>query len=223
MLLNYKTKNQILAIGGYTFQLEMIQNLDEAIDELCEKLPPQDQMRAFHEELCPYFGHLWPSAEALCEFLSLHPEKILGKNVLEIGSGLSLPSLWSLKAGAASVLATDFHPDVEFFLKKHLVMNQLEKSSWRFQKYSWKEEVLTEDFDIILGSDILYEGTHPEQIVQFLHHHLRPSAVAYIADPGRSYVQRFSSLLVEQGFSSQSVLQKTAKGEEVFIFSIQKK
>src|SRR4051812_46485300 len=114
----YPTITKQRKIGEKLYVVEAIRDLDEAIDLVCEALSPEEQKDPFAEDLCPYFGILWPSAEALAWYLADHPELVKDKSVLELGCGLGLPSLVAAHLGGA-VLATDYHPDVEEYFQRN--------------------------------------------------------------------------------------------------------
>ena len=91
--INYKTLIQQRSLGNKLYVMEAIRSLDEAIDQVCEVLTDEEQKDPFAEDLCPYFGILWPAAEALSIYLNEHPALIKNKSVLELGCGLGYPSL----------------------------------------------------------------------------------------------------------------------------------
>eukprot|EP00659_Diplonema_papillatum_P016522 gene16522-25345_t len=55
--------------------------------------------------------HVWRSSMMLAEHLCDHKEMVKGKQVLELGCGLGLPSLVALLCGAARVVASDLSPE----------------------------------------------------------------------------------------------------------------
>src|SRR4051794_22025957 len=111
----YHTKKQTETFEQTTLEIECLDNLDQTIDQVFKYLEGQGNPQAL-EELCPYFGVIWPAARGLSQFLSLLPDlELSGKTVVELGCGLALPSILAAKRGA-QVLATDFHPEVPRFL-----------------------------------------------------------------------------------------------------------
>ena len=195
----YPTQTQLIKISEKNFVLEVIRSLDEAIDILCNELSAEEQADPFAEDLCPYFGILWPAARALSVFLGEHPELAKGKTAIELGCGLGLPSLVATHLGA-DVLATDFHPDVEeYFLRKARHSNMTVK----YQRLNWREGNALGTYDLVLGSDILYESKHAKEVAQGLIKYTRPGSCILLADPGRAYLQKFLDAMNELGFKEE--------------------
>jgi predicted nicotinamide N-methyase len=216
MHIKYRTIIQQRRLGERLFVLETIAELDEAIDQICLALGPEAEGDPFAEDLCPYFGILWPAAEGLAHFLHQHPQLLQQQRVLELGAGLGFPSLVARSMGA-QVLATDYHPEVEaFFLRncRHSMIDcQYQRLNWR----SLEEQQQLGQFDIVMGSDILYESQHPSEIVQALRRYLAPGGKILLADPGRAYLQNFVTAMQTAGFQEQ-LHPVVINGQEIFVF-----
>lgn len=66
------------------------------------------------------------------------------------------------------------------------------------------------EFDLIIGSDLLYEGDHVELLSDFINQHAKPHCEVIIVDPGRSYHTRFSKKMITLGYThSQSKSENT--------------
>src|SRR5690606_29998972 len=55
-------------------------------------------------------------------------------------------------------------------------------------------------FDLIIGSDILYERDHAAQIASMMQRHARPDAELLVTDPGRGYRGQFPLAMAAPGF-----------------------
>src|SRR4051812_3092552 len=120
--MNYGLTTQIETIGPLRLQIECLKDLNQTIDEVFKHLEHSGNPQAL-EELCPYFGVVWPAARGLGEYLAQLPrDAITGKAILELGCGLALPSMVAARLGA-EVLATDFHPEVPRFLSSNIQLN----------------------------------------------------------------------------------------------------
>ena len=157
----------------------------------------------------PLFGLLWPSGAQLAARMALRPV-LAGERILELGCGLALPSLVGHRRGA-DITASDCHPLTRGFLQANLVLNQLLPMKYRHGHWSQPGSLKQEDgapaidmvrgrFDLIIGSDLLYERDHAALLAGFIAHHANPAAQVLIADPGRGYVSPFSALMLAQGY-----------------------
>jgi predicted nicotinamide N-methyase len=211
--IKYLTKTIQTRIGEKTYVLEVIRNLDEAIDQICDAMTEEEKLDPFAEDLCPFFGVLSPAAEALSLYLNEHPELIKGKTILELGSGLGLPSLVASHLGA-KVLATDFHPHVEEYFLRNCRHSSV---SCDYQRLNWRENQNLGPFDVVMGSDVLYESKHPKEVAQGLLRFVKPGGVVLLSDPGRSYLQSFVHAMKELGHQDNLEI-ITAGGNDNFVF-----
>lgn len=144
----------------------------------------------------PLFGVVWPAGLALAEAMSRFP--IAGKNILELGCGIGLSSLVLARRGA-NITACDHHPLAEEFLRHNTELNGL--APIVFHNAAWLgPNPLLGRYDLIIGSDLLYERDHAALLAGFINHHANPAAQVLLADPGRGYVSPFSALMTAQGY-----------------------
>ncbi len=192
--MKYHTINHQRKLGDKLFVVEAIRDLDEAIDMLCESLSADEAQDPFAPDLCPYFGIFWHASEALGVFLNDHPELVKGKSVLELGCGLGFPSMVASHLGG-DVLATDFHPMVEEYLARNCEHSQV---TCRYQRLNWREDGLRK-FDVVMGSDVLYESQHPLDVAKALLKFVKPGGKILLSDPGRNYLPKFLAAMKETG------------------------
>lgn len=146
----------------------------------------------------PYFGIIWESGTHLAHMMEDYP--VSGKCILEIGCGVGLASL-VLNHRGADITATDYHPQVKNFLNNNTQLNQDRDIS--FVHASWDDHMPTTlgVFDLIIGSDVLYEQNHPEKLASFINQHAQTKSTVIIVDPGRGYVAKFRKYMSDYGFS----------------------
>lgn len=209
----YPTVTITRKIGDKNYVVEAIRSLDEAIDLLCDAMTDEEQKDPFAEDLCPYFGILWPSSIALAEYLNKSRELIKGKRVLELGAGLGLPSLVAAHCGA-DVTTTDYHPDVEFYFKRNcrhsLVDCHYERLNWRDNEKHY------EPFDVVIGSDVLYESKHPKEVALGLLRYVKKDGLIILSDPGRAYLQKFLDAMKQEN-TREDLSFVTVDGKEIFV------
>jgi predicted nicotinamide N-methyase len=196
-------------IAGVPFRFECLNSLDQTIDMLFEELQRRNIPDAL-EKLCPYFGVIWPAARGLAEIMAQKGARgeLKGAKILEIGCGLALPSLVAAKFGA-QVVATDSHPDVPRFLKRNIELNEISQGL-RYVSLDWANSDIGVDWDWTIGSDILYERQHAQQVAYIFCKVTKPGGRIILADPGRPYLQQFEQSMLSLGFkSSMDILRVT--------------
>lgn len=144
----------------------------------------------------PMFGVVWVSGEVLAHLMS--DFSIAGKRILEVGCGIGLASL-VLNNRHADITATDHHPEAGTFLTENTRLNN--GPSIPFVRTGWTdEESNLGDFDLIIGSDLLYEADHALLLATFINQHALPTCEVIIVDPGRGHSNRFGRQMVELGY-----------------------
>lgn len=146
----------------------------------------------------PIFGVIWPSSLVLAHFISDYDTQ--SKRILEVGCGMALSSLL-LNKQHADITATDYHPEANKFLKRNALLNQ--DSAIAFEQVNWADPGDKLGlFDLIIGSDLLYEDNHIELLANFIEAHANPTCEVIIVDPGRGRKNKLSSRMKAFGFSS---------------------
>ena len=146
----------------------------------------------------PIFGVVWPSSMVLAHHICDYNFGI--KRVLEIGCGTALSSLLLNKQQVA-ITATDHHPDVEAFLTRNSELNgdtllPFERTGWADNNDSLGR------FDLIIGSDLLYEDEHVGLVSNFIKEHSNPECEVIIVDPGRGRKNKLAKQLLKIGYTS---------------------
>ena len=146
----------------------------------------------------PVFGVVWPSSQVLANHMLNFD--IVGKRILEIGCGIGLSSLL-LNQRNADITATDHHPEVERFLERNTLLNN--GKSIAYERVDWADDQSNLGlFDVIIGSDLLYEDQHIALLAYFIQNHAKPQSEVIIVDPGRGRKNKLSKQMIEYGFTS---------------------
>lgn len=210
MTFRYELKRQIERVGDMEIEIECLKDLNQTIDDLFVELERTGNASLL-EELCPYFGTVWPSARALAQTIFEKRDQFAGKRILEVGCGLAIPSIVASKLGA-EVVATDFHPEVPRFLEANLKINQA--SLVRYERIDWSKGFPELGrFDWVIGSDVLYERQHALLLAQVVHHYIGGGG-GLIADPARPYLQTFVDEMTHLGVRHQTSV-RTAEDRPV--------
>ncbi len=146
----------------------------------------------------PIFGLLWPSSIVLAKFL--YDFNTDNKRVLEVGCGLALSSLL-LNKRCEDITATDYHPEVGTFLKRNALLNN--DPEIPFERVDWADTTDNlGEFDLIIGSDVLYEDDHVELLARFIEAHACEKCQIIIVDPSRGRKTKFIKKLELFGFKT---------------------
>ncbi len=144
----------------------------------------------------PFFGIVWPSSLVLAKHMM--NRDIGSKRVLEIGCGTALSSLL-LNKQSVDITATDYHPEAEFFLKRNTQLNG--DTAIPFERTNWADnDDSLGRFDLIIGSDLLYEDEHIDLLTKFIKEHSNPKCEIIIVDPGRGRKNKLAKKLLELGY-----------------------
>lgn len=143
------------------------------------------------------FGVLWPSGHVLAHAMLTFD--IEGRRILELGCGLGLASLVLHRRGA-DITASDSHPLARAFLEENLRLNNFPPMKFEIGNWS-RDDSRLGLFDLIIGSDLLYDRDQPRALSSFVSLHSAAAVEVVIADPDRANHGTFSRMMGEFGFS----------------------
>jgi predicted nicotinamide N-methyase len=217
--IGYQTKQESIAVKGVANIL---------IRSLLDKQQFHDPFdEALHQGISsaawPLFGLLWPSGLHLAERLAQRPVQS-GERILEVGCGLALASLVGHRRGA-DVTASDCHPLAAGFMLENLRINHLLPLQYRHGRWGTlpvmpaaminTHQALTDDkpptrlgiasaltgrFDLIMGSDILYERDEAGTLPAFIEEHAAHACEVWVVDPNRGNRAHFHRHMGALGF-----------------------
>lgn len=188
---NLRLCYQTIELGKTDIHLCTLRNQQEFYDPqgIAEKL-------GISSAAWPIFGILWPSSLVLAHHIVDYDTG--SKRILEIGCGTALSSLL-LNSKKADITATDNHPEAERFLNRNTELNgdnliPFERTGWADNNDSLGR------FDLIIGSDLLYEDEHVELLAGFIRSHSNPDCEVIIVDPGRGRKNKLAKRLLKFGY-----------------------
>jgi predicted nicotinamide N-methyase len=206
----YQTKQESIVIpGAANLLIRSLLNGQQFSD------PQGDAARlGISSATWPMFGLLWPSGVLLAARMATHVLRP-GERILEIGCGLALSSLVAHRRGA-DVTASDCHPLAALFLQHNLRLNDL--PAMHYQHGAWTDASTTNTtsphqlqgepwtgvvhsrYDLLIGSDVLYDRDASVALAGFITRHAAPVAQVWIIDPNRGNRPAFSARLRHAGF-----------------------
>ena len=217
----YLTKQESIAVTGVDdLLIHSLLDKNQFYDPLDEALN-----LGISSATWPLFGLLWPSGLRMAERMALR--SVSGERILEIGCGLGLASLVAHRRGA-SVTASDCHPLAHAFLDENTRLNGLSPMAYRHGL--WGKAALREDglpvltkahdaavmgrFDLIVGSDILYERDDEGTLADFINAHAEARSEVWVVDPNRGNRAAFHKHMAHAGFDlHEQVLDQPANAD----------
>ena len=190
---NLRVCYQTIEFGNIDIHLCTLRNKQEFYDpdRVAEKL-------GISSAAWPIFGIIWPSSLVLAHHMNNYD--IGEKRVLEVGCGTALSSLLLNKKNV-DITATDYHPESKHFLNRNTKLNG--DNAITFERTGWADsEDTLGHFDLIIGSDLLYEDEHVELLAGFIQDHSNPKCEVIIVDPGRGRKNKLAKKLLGLGFVS---------------------
>lgn len=190
---NLRLSYQTIEFGNVDIHLCTLRNKQEFYDPkgIAERL-------GISSATWPIFGIVWPSGLVLANYICTYNTK--SKRILEIGCGTALTSLLLNKQNA-NITATDYHPEVGKFLERNTLLNKDKAISFVRTDWATKNKELGL-FDLIVGSDLLYEDEHVDLLADFIQEHAKPQCEVILVDPGRGRKNKLSARMLEFGYSS---------------------
>jgi predicted nicotinamide N-methyase len=190
------TRHQTFKVGNMDIHVRMLKDKHQHLDD-----GNSAEKYGISYDTWPLFGVVWESGEVLAHLMLDY--EVTGKRILEVGCGIALASL-VLNRRQADITATDYHPEAGNFLLENVQRNQ--GANIPFVRAGWGEkDCALGRFDLIVGSDLLYEENSVELLSGFIDRHAQPQCEVIIVDPGRGLTAGFSRKMLKLGYSYRQV------------------
>ena len=200
----YLLKHESIAVHGVdNLCIRSLLDRQQFFDPLGEA-----ERRGISSASWPLFGLLWPSGAHLAARMARHPVTA-GERILEIGCGLALAALVGHRRGA-DVTASDCHPLAGAFLLENLRLNHLPPLPYRHGQWGSAHggapdariaDPLQGRYDLVVGSDLLYERDEGGALARFIALHTTAAAQVWVIDPDRGNRPAFMRRMAEHGFA----------------------
>lgn len=148
-------------------------------------LSHQDEQRFLGpaEGRLPYGIVLWPAAIALAHDVAARSGELAGTRILELGAGTGLPGIVAATLGA-HVVQTERQEVAMAVCKRNAARNGASAIEHRAADWTAWDDV--EQYDFILGADVLYgEAMHPH-LRHIFETNLAPGGRVLLSDPFRA-------------------------------------
>jgi predicted nicotinamide N-methyase len=209
LLSDYETDIFPVKIGKHALQFHKPGNIDRFIN-------PNDVMEAF-----PLWAKIWEASIVLMQHMADLPIAP-HRRILELGSGLGVAGITAAALGH-NVTLTEYNKDALNFLRAnaeanhcgHLVIHHLD----------WFKPEIEETFDLIIGSEIVYQESAVEALSEIFRKLLSPGGKVILTEQVRST----GAVLFEKMTPhfdiriQQRTLRSKQKSETVIIFELSSK
>ncbi|XP_055496889.1 EEF1A lysine methyltransferase 3-like [Leucoraja erinacea] len=201
----------------------------ESKERPCEDLPEEDPEGHFPHYLTktfPFCGHqvkisrciganlgvsafVWDCARTLCQYFEQEKMSFSGQSVIELGSGTGIVGILATLLGGRVTL-TD-QPHILKQIKHNLSINLAASGGYsttvRALLWGVDHTLFLDDYDVILGSDIVYYPNDYPHLLQTLRHLSKKTTAIYLSSElrGCNATRRFHDELIPQYFNCEIV------------------
>ena len=146
-------------------------------------LDQEEQFLASERDRLPYGVMLWPASIALAHDVIARADQLRDKRVLELGAGTGMPGIVAASLGA-QVLQIDHSEAALHVCTMNTDRNRVTSIEARVAQ--WETFHSDQQFDFILGSDVLYVTTMHDRLRAICDEYLAPDGVVLFSDPFRA-------------------------------------
>ncbi len=192
----YETKLETISIDNISLNIVSLADKRQFCDpdREAEKLGITDSM-------WPISGLVWPSGVVLARVINRLNLKNL--SVLEVGCGIGVASLIAAHKNL-DITASDYHPLVKILLVKNAKENSLDEV--KYIHGNWHHPISNHGkFDLIIGSDLLYETGNAEILSVYINCHLALEGRVILVDPGRRKAGKIKRTMELLGFQYETI------------------
>jgi predicted nicotinamide N-methyase len=218
ILRQYAAVTEPVQIGPVALEFTRIAEPNRVLDEVALEEDRREKAtgrRKREDELhLPYWAELWSSSLGLATYLveqwvhcgggtsavaRLAREAMRNGRVvhaMDLGCGMGLVGAVGARLGMHMLFADLETPALLFARLNGLA----DAARCRVRKVNWQTDRLSEQFDLILGADIVYDRGQWQFIDPFLRAHLADGGTVLLGEPGRSSGEEFEPWIRGRGW-----------------------
>ena len=217
----YKILSSPIELHNLRLQFTRIADPDSVLDQVAaeeDRLEKLSGRRTDSDQLhLPYWAELWDSAIGIAQHLLRRRGDLKSLSALDLGCGMGLCGAVAARLGMRVLLA-DLEPDALLFAR----LNSFDDSARvRTRRLNWKTDRLDEQFDLILGADILYERKQWDFLEPFWRAHLKAGGHVLLGEPGRQTGDQFENWIAQRRWVIQMHLEPvTTRPKPIRLFEL---
>lgn len=204
-----------IAVGPLRVIFTRVRDPQTVLNDLCDKIDLHERLtgqRIQNDRLgLPYWAELWDSSIGVGQWLvdiseqwtvssgqfGADPSSPAPCRVLDLGCGMGLAGTVAGMLGAQVTFA-DIETDALLFaLLNGLAYN----SRARARKVDWQSDDLHQHFDLIIGSDVLYERSQWGYLDTFFKRHISQKGRIILGEPGRQTGDLWQEWIQDKGWT----------------------
>jgi predicted nicotinamide N-methyase len=188
----FDTITRDIHVGDLRIPFMQIKDPDRVLDDICAEADRREKITGRpqrEDELhLPYWAELWDSALGVAHWLC-DPQCAVRapRSVLDVGCGMGLAGTVAAAVGHRVLLA-DIENDSLLFARANAMQFD---PLVRARRVDWRRDRLNEQFDLIIGADVLYDKSQWEYLDLFFRAHLAPNGSIILGEPGRQTGEMF--------------------------------
>ncbi|MGC4034100.1 MAG: methyltransferase [Tepidisphaeraceae bacterium] len=189
---------EAVPVGPLRVQFTRVSDPQAVLDEICARIDRHEKQtgqRVTSDSLgLPYWAELWDSSIGVGAYL-VSQGPLDGRAVMDLGCGMGLAGTVAAML-RADVLMADYETACLGFAR----LNGLRYGRASARKVNWQTDDLGRKFDIIIGSDVLYDRTQWPFLDAFFRRHLAENGKILLGEPGRQSGDDFLPWLTDKGW-----------------------
>ncbi len=180
----YETDRSPLVVGDRRFEFFVPRTLDPFVDK-------KDVFSEF-----PLWSKIWEASIVLANHLATIPPDP-DKHLLEIGCGIGLVGVVAAQFGHR-ITMTEYNQDALNFASANAFANQPpDPNLLEVAPLDWTRPTLEGEFDVILGSEVIYKEEYFEPVLGLFKRYLRPGGEMILAEGVRKTSMAFFQKMSE--------------------------
>jgi EEF1A lysine methyltransferase 3 len=203
-----------LKIGDKVLKIVQIKDYEEYI---------LDQIDAGDPNVteAPFWAKLWEASLLLAYFLGRQPVNPQ-HHLLEIGAGIGIVGVYAALCGHR-ITVTDINDDALLFARANALLNGL--NDLEIRKLDWSDPGETQRYDVIIGSEVVYDRRSYPLLVDFLRRSLSSDGVIFLAKnaelPAPSFFEELTKCFVFKKTSQP--LRMKGEEQQIELFAVRHK